>query len=505
MKLPAVSLTLNEQLFEFDIWITPSLGEIRDTDKYQEEMGRIVEVFEMLGTETNSFASLEDCQPKNIAASLQEAIANIPTSEAAEKLDAFASLLYLVTGKSNNKAKCQLPIFLRDHSRFSSLPVIRSSGLNYIDIPRVLNSDRYMRLVADLHAYPNKQSALLLEFVEFILSDEDYISQLWSIGHSYYTLKEIGRGQDLLSPLVVFKVRGSVSASGGHDPEDILRERLEEWGLIPDVDFNLADVTPASLVPEAGKKDGKTRAYDFVLPYQTDGWQPQLFIQCQFYAGDSGSVSHKNVDQTPTSRQATSKLIDEPSFIEYVDGAGYFASLNGDLRHLLDMSDTKSFFQIRSAPIRLRRELQAIGFLTPLEVEHAILQVGTSLEKVTDNLLADGYAQPEIERSISQAIDTDVLEKASSDQVTIRSERAEIVRRYFLLDVIAIQGKKLLSKEMSGQVMIPGYGAFYGVKFNEAIKAALEFAPQLRDEWNNPELWADDLQWLLDRRFALLT
>ena len=45
----------------------------------------------------------------------------------------------------------------------------------------------------------------------------------------------------------------------------------------------------------------KSRAYDFVLPFKTAGWKPSLFVQSQFYAGDSGSVSHKNVDQTSTS------------------------------------------------------------------------------------------------------------------------------------------------------------------------------------------------------------
>jgi hypothetical protein len=71
----------------------------------------------------------------------------------------------------------------------------------------------------------------------------------------------------------------------------------------------------------------KTRAYDFILPYKTEGWEPKLFVQCQFYAGDSGSVSHKVVDQTRSSRPLT--LVDYPNarFVEYLDGAGYYASL----------------------------------------------------------------------------------------------------------------------------------------------------------------------------------
>ncbi|WP_140061037.1 hypothetical protein, partial [Vibrio parahaemolyticus] len=73
-----------------------------------------------------------------------------------------------------------------------------------------------------------------------------------------------------------------------------MREKLIEMGLKPDVDFNTSDVVIGEeMVTEGGKRKKKTRAYDFVLPYKTEGWQPKLFIQSQFYAGDSGSVSHK--------------------------------------------------------------------------------------------------------------------------------------------------------------------------------------------------------------------
>ena len=36
-------------------------------------------------------------------------------------------------------------------------------------------------------------------------------------------MKEFGKEKDLLKPLVVFQVRGSVSATGGHGPEEFLK------------------------------------------------------------------------------------------------------------------------------------------------------------------------------------------------------------------------------------------------------------------------------------------
>ncbi len=52
MKLPTATLDLNTSLAEFDIWITPSLGEIKDTERFQQEMESVVSVFEAIGAAT---------------------------------------------------------------------------------------------------------------------------------------------------------------------------------------------------------------------------------------------------------------------------------------------------------------------------------------------------------------------------------------------------------------------------------------------------------------------
>ena len=40
---------------------------------------------------------------------------------------------------------------------------------------------------------------------------------------------------------------------------------------------------------------------------------------------------------------------------------------------MLALDSTASFFQVKSILVRLRRELQHIKFLTPVELEHAII------------------------------------------------------------------------------------------------------------------------------------
>jgi len=504
VKIPYPSFDLDTSLREFDIWITPSLGEIRDTEKYQEELELLVSGFELLRQVTADFTDETFCQPAQIVPALQQMLSKLSPDEAKSLLDTVALVLYLVTGKSDNNVKCQLPLFLRDQAGLATLPVSRKKGLETIPLPRVLKASRLMRIAAGLNNYPDQQATLLLRFIEFILSDELYISQFWSIGHSYVALAEIGKGADLLSPLAVFKVRGSVSATGGHDPENILRDRLVEWGLQPGIDFNETDVTLDQVFPDLDVASGphqKTRAYDFVLPFKSWESGSKVLVQSQFYAGDSGSVSHKNVDQTRSSRDSTKAIFPEAIFVEYVDGAGYFASLNGDLRSLLAMSDTISFFQLRSAPVRLRRELQAIGFLTPLEIEHAVLQVGPDQADVYGLLVSNGYDDIEIDRCLSQAFDQGILIRQSDTEIGIRPDRRPLARVHLLLDIVAIHGEPLDVADLSGKLLIPGYGPFFGLRQNDLIRLAKAEAPAMAEDWQETEVAFDDLQWLLDQRF----
>ena len=503
MKLPAKDLDLQSALAEFDVWITPSLGEIRDTEKFQDELARVVRVFDAMEEATGGFEDIEHCDPKAIADTFIGIVHDMNDADCLAMLDSLASALFLVTGKSDNNAKCQFPIHMHDVAKWQKFPAVSKDGLVKLPLPREVKAEKLMKAAVSLRNYPEQQKLLLGEFCNFILSDEKYVAQLWSIGKSYVMLKQFDRQTDLLTPLVVFKVRGSVSASGGHDPEDLLRSRLTEWGLRSGVDFNIADVVIGNDNGGSSRRK-KTRAYDFVLPYETHGWKQHIFVQCQFYAGDSGSVSHKNVDQTSSSRAYVGGFVNEPRFVEYVDGAGYFSSLNGDLQNLLSMENTGSFFQIRSAPIRLRRELQAIGFLCPLDLEHAILRTKGKEDSMTQILRGEGYDDNEIARCIKDSLESSVIGRGSTGEFVLNPERRELVRRYFLLDVVACFGNAPNpSERMSGSLVVPGYGAFFGMKFDEVVAKAVELAPLLESDWQDPKAVMGDIRVLCDEGVAM--
>ena len=86
MKLPIPVLDLKTQLLEFDVWITPSLGEITETEKFREQLQRVVRVFEIIDEATQHFADPRHCQPSAISAHFVECIQALPDKQTRELL-----------------------------------------------------------------------------------------------------------------------------------------------------------------------------------------------------------------------------------------------------------------------------------------------------------------------------------------------------------------------------------------------------------------------------------
>ena len=222
MLLPDSSATLEESLAEFDVWITPSLGEITDSARFHDELALVTRTFDIISSATNHFSPATKCDPDAIASIFANSVSGKSFEERQTILQSLASTLFLTTGKSDNNFKCQFPLFLRDEAGWGTLPTINKrnhqSFLGEKNIPRTIKSEDYMSLIAAM-SNEAQEERLLKQILSFLLRDEAAANQLWSIGHSYEVLKQFGKEQSLLAPLVIFKVRGSVMASGGHEPD----------------------------------------------------------------------------------------------------------------------------------------------------------------------------------------------------------------------------------------------------------------------------------------------
>lgn len=537
MKLPEINLTLEEKLEEFDAWLTPQLVEVKSTGRFRDELDVISCVIESLAPKLNGYASIEDCGIQSLTqAVIDQAL--IPARGALdESLQAeretsifilgFFNLLFSVTGATDNNLKNHFFIKLVQDGVDTSFP------------ERVMNTRKGVRTVSDfvyrplgqtikcvdlagkigraLVSYANiehrevalskgidlRESALQLtyEYISLVMSDRSDFRQFWAVCRSYMNCLEISSeaARALIAPSIIFKVRGSVSATAGHVPEVILRDKLRMLGLEPDVDYNMSDVVIGEeVVTENGKEKSKTRAYDFALPYRTEGWSPKIFIQSQFYAGDSGSVSHKVVDQTVATRPFTRKIHKDARFVEFLDGAGYFASLRGDLLHMLRMKDTHAVIQVRSLWVRLRRELQSIGFITPVEIEHAVVRTSDGdLEEVKNILIDEGYSLAEVERGITYSINQNIL-SFFDGRLELNPERVVLARRLFIIDTVAVIGRYLITGEdLRRSITIPGYGPSYGVdkpSLAQAVDRNFKYEPL------NISDYSSDLEWLVEEK-----
>lgn len=314
----------------------------------------------------------------------------------------------------------------------------------------------------------------------------------------------MGNADALISSIVIFQSRGSITATQGHIPETILRKYMTEWGLSAGTDFNTQDVEVGEILGDLPVDNKlKKRKYDFIVPFQSRRTGAKVFIQSQFYAGDSGSVSHKVVDQTDSTREVTLQKYPDAVFIEYLDGAGYFSSLNWDLRKMLAKPTTKDFIQIRTAPLKLRRALQGILFLTPLEIEHAVIRTSGKEDEIYQLLRDEGYTDKEINRAFSASVSEKNILVYDEHKYAISSDRVEIVRKYCLLDIIANYGAPISVGNESGCLLVAGFETSWGLPQNEAIRIAQEVFPGLSKLWHNVQDAFDDIQWLISKGLVI--
>ncbi|MBC7531566.1 MAG: hypothetical protein H7318_08310 [Oligoflexus sp.] len=504
MKLLASpSKNIDSWILEYDFWATATLGEIDETDRFQKEMEDVVMIFDELAKITDNFDLNSEIDFLKISEKILLDISEKDVLLRERILCSLAKTLFLVTAKSDNNAKCRFPLFLRKHKDWShGLPAIKGKELINSPIPKDLTTEAIVKRISKLIGHPHVQGKFLAAYLNFIVSEERHKLQLISIGHSYVFLRSRGRARELLSPMVAFQVRGSVAALAGHHPENNLRRQMATWGLRRGIDFNITDVISTDPLSDA---DAKTRAYDFVLPFQTPNWSPKIYIQSQFYAGDSGSVSHKNIDQTTTSRGALQDHRNDAIFLEFVDGAGYSSSLNGDLRRIFQFVHTKDFFQLRSAAVKLRRELQEIGFLTPLDFEIEVLKKGGVREEIKSSIVASGYNENEFFRVLKILEDNNTIFIAN-DKFELTPERIDFARKFMLLTLICNHGRRIANHLSESRViLVPGYEFQWGINRKELEEVINPGLQPYQLIWMDNKTIDNDLTWLENEGFVWMS
>ena len=243
MKLHDYNESLEEKMSEFDIWVTPSLGEIRDMPQFKLNLDGMKHGFDYMVEITNNFESLSSCSSSALAHNTVSILSGHNDDEKRTILNCICGVLLLVTGKTDNNLKCQFPLLLRNIYGILEYPQKNNSG-HWIkkQIPRTLQFDAVTKITIQANGEAEFQERFLESYFHLIISDENYAKQLWSLGAAYYSQKQMGNEDFFLSSFVIFQSRGSITATQGHIPETILRSYMTEWGLVAGRDFNTQDV-----------------------------------------------------------------------------------------------------------------------------------------------------------------------------------------------------------------------------------------------------------------------
>ncbi|MDI6022411.1 hypothetical protein QBL02_02505 [Leucobacter sp. UT-8R-CII-1-4] len=490
MWLNEVDLTNDEVVAEFDQWVTPALERIRDTEKFVSQLVGLDRVVDALSTSLETGEDIED-----VIASAIERFLRAGTTSSVEEVEAVFATLSLVTAQSDNAAKCQYPIWRR-RNEGESYPLVKRRAVQWGPVPHELKQAKVASNIVALWSCDKSEALTLAKsYASFLLSDPTDQRQLEVLLRSYRSAKSVDSNDAtlLLAPLVAFQVRGSVAASGGHGPEAIMRDYLVEWGLSFPEWFNNSDVVAAQLAdwlqengdstvrphqPERALVDSqgekaKTRGFDFVIPYQLPDVSTRVFVQSQFYAGDSGSVSHKNVDQAGTARRGAVALFPNALFVELVDGAGYCSSLRKDLRHLLFAEDTAGFVQLRSIPIRLRRLLQQAGVISPLEIA-VLIKEGADTNAALMEILSGKMDSGQADDAVARAQIAGWIESAPNARWGVAPGKHDVVTQYFMLDSAISVSRRFTDPAPQGSIFLPGFGPSFGAPPGEFDPAVLE-------------------------------
>jgi len=360
--------SLDDRMEEFGEWVTTRIDSIEDHDEYLTRVEGFRRAVDFLGE-----LRLSECGMSEASVRIARNIFD-PGESTQRKVDGgalsdFIDFIYAITGTTDNNIKCQLSPYLRHTMGWDSLPLIRSSKSSRLSVQNKktfdlgqFKRDDLVRCVEKIITNSSPDQEVLDAGKKLV---QAFLSCIFDCGN-YRRLQEVvevlqrqdhSSTQCILETFAVFQLRGSAAALSGHGPEEKLRVLLTEWGMESNIDFNLVDVIPDVIAGNEIDKGKKTRAYDFILPFNAKTCPPRIFIQSQIYAGDSGSVSHKNVDQIPLSRRRVLELFPNAIFLEFLDGAGYCTALSGDLRKILAMNDTHGFFQANTAILNLRRAL----------------------------------------------------------------------------------------------------------------------------------------------------
>ena len=92
------------------------------------------------------------------------------------------------------------------------------------------------------------------------------------------------------------------------------------------------------------------------------------------------------------------------------------------------------------------------------------------------------------------------LIKSKDGKLYLSEKRKCYVRRFLIIDVIAISGA-VVKSDCSAKILVPGYGPYYGLSVDDVSNKIDEFAKGF--EYSRSE-FAEDLTWLAEKKYTVM-
>jgi hypothetical protein len=314
----------------------------------------------------------------------------------------------------------------------------------------IIPMPKYSKLI-DL---AKNEQKILEEMINFF-EKYDLIKKLQSLQG-----KEIKEIIELSKTLLKYSEKGAGAEKSGEEAENIIKNKLELWGLKENIDYNKNDEKLTEILErkieflknrgalteeerkekiEKIKKERKSRQFDLVFPANNSNKEPKVIAQIVFYTSNTGSEGKKKTNQNINTSNYIKEILPvhskEITNLLVLDGPGWI-QMAGDFQKNNYLSE--NFVQIKTIDTKLKRILNERGLVYPIDVEIAILEIKLKDESPTkekilklmankDNITAD---KNEIISQNHQFFDG----KTDRDVIELLENRHKIAKKFLILE-----------------------------------------------------------------------
>ena len=320
-----------------------------------------------------------------------------------------------------------------------------------------------------------KNIAKLLQNKQVICSFMKYFTEKGILEKINKIKKDSKLKANFLSQLIKYDKKGAVANARGAKAEEILRDKLVEFGLERKIDFNTNDVSTKELVlkrlkseiissPKNKQQIQKQfdkiqnkifikRGADLVLFLE----DPAIIIQSSFYGSDTASIAAATRDEN----QLENELIEEANkviaqnpilHLGLIDGVGFHSIDKKRYTGLLVSVD--DYFGIRTISTKLKRLLHSTQKTLPIDFEIILFLKGKLKKQDLVKEFANFYPIPivKVEEELEKWKKRDKF-SIVQNFFSIKQERQHIIPKYALLDSL-----QKIAPSKKGKIRLPVIG-----------------------------------------------